>query len=193
MAITILLVEDSPTQAAVSKRDLEMVAPEVTVELAMTAAKALGRMQNALSHLPDLVILDMSLPDGNGLDVCRAIKSNPRTCLVPVVVFSVEALSRLRQEAYAAGADHYISKGGTGDTTLKLGAATLLRRKLHQLPRLGEALISRKLIKLEQLQEALSIQARNPSKMLGQILMELKYITPQQLTETLEAQRKGEA
>lgn len=193
MAITILLVEDSPTQAAVSKRDLETVAPEVTVELAMTAAKALSRMQNALSPLPDLVILDMSLPDGNGLDVCRAIKSNPRTCLVPVVVFSVEALSRLRQEAYAAGADHYISKGGTGDTTLKLVAATLLRRKLHQLPRLGEALISRKLIKLEQLQEALSIQARNPSKMLGQILMELKYITPQQLTETLEAQRKGEA
>jgi CheY-like chemotaxis protein len=193
MSISILLVEDSPTQAAMSKFDLETLAPDVVVEVAMTAAKALSRLQNPIASLPDLVILDMTLPDGNGLDLCRSIKVNPRTRGLPVVVFSVEAFSKHRQEAYAAGADHYISKGGTGDTTLKLVASTLLRRKLRQLPRLGEALIAKKYIKLEQLQEALNIQARNPSKMLGQILMELKYITPQQLTDTLEAQRKGEA
>ncbi len=192
MSITILLVEDSPTQAAISKRDLESVAPDVSVEVAMTAAKAISRIQNTLSPALDLVILDMTLPDGTGLEVCHLLKSSSRTHNIPVVVFSVEALSKLRQEAYAAGADHYISKGGTGDTTLKLVASTLLRRKLRQLPRLGEALIARNCIKLEQLQQALVVQTRTPSKLLGQILMELKYITPQQLTETLEAQRRGE-
>ncbi len=192
MSILILLVEDSPTQAAVSRRDLESLAPDVRVEVASTAAQALKRIHPAMKPVPDLAILDMTLPDGNGLEICRRLKSNPATAAIPVVMFSVEALSAYRQEAYAAGADHYISKGGTGDTTLKLVASTLLRRKLRQLPRLGEALIARKLIKLEQLQHALRIQSEKPSKMLGQILMELKYITPQQLTETLDAQRQGE-
>lgn len=192
MAIIILLVEDSPTQAAISRRDLETISPEIKVEVAATAYAALNRAQSLTPALPDLIILDMSLPDGNGLDICRRLKSNAVTSAIPVVIFSVEGLSKHRQEAYAAGATHYISKGGTGDTTLKLVASTLLRRRLRQLPRLGEALVSRKIITIDQLQQALNIQAMNSSKLLGQILMELKFITPQQLTDTLEAQRNGE-
>lgn len=193
MTIIILLVEDSPTQAAISRRDLETISPDIKVEVAGTAAAAMNRAQSVIPALPDLIILDMSLPDGNGLDVCRKLKNNPTTNPIPVVIFSVEGLSKHRQEAYAAGATHYISKGGTGDTTLKLVASTLLRRRLRQLPRLGEALIANKYITIDQLQQALNIQAMNSSKLLGQILMELKFITPQQLTETLESQRKGEA
>ena len=88
MSISIFLIEDSPTQAAMSKMDLETLAPDVVVELAMTAARAMSRLQNPNIPLFDLVILDMTLPDGNGLDVCRAIKVNPRTRNVPVVVLA---------------------------------------------------------------------------------------------------------
>jgi CheY-like chemotaxis protein len=192
MSIVILLVEDSPTQAAISKRDLETISPEVRVEVVGTAMAALNRAYTAKPSLPDLIILDISLPDGNGLDLCRTLKSNPATSSIPVVIFSVEGFAKQRQEAYAAGAVHYISKGGTGDTTLKLVASTLLRRRLRAVPRLGEALVAKKYITIEQLQQALNIQAMGSNKLLGQILMELKFITPAQLTETLEAQRKGE-
>lgn len=192
MSINILLVEDSPTQAAISRRDLETIAPDIKVEVASTASDARLRLRLVKRDVPDLIILDMSLPDGNGLEICRLLKSDANTSAIPVVMFSVEALSKQRQDAYAAGADHYISKGGTGDTTLKLVASTLLRRKLRQLPRLGEALIARKLITLEQLQQALKLQAVEPGRMLGQILLELKYLNADQLTKILEAQIKGE-
>src|SRR5690349_9791070 len=105
MPIIILLVEDSPTQAAVSRRDLETISPDVKVEIATTASAALNRAQNVSLGLPDLIILDMTLPDGNGLDVCRYLKNNAVTSAIPVVIFSVEALSKHRQEAYAAGAN----------------------------------------------------------------------------------------
>ena len=144
MSIFILLVEDSPTQAALSKLDLESISPEIQVEVAGSLGQAMRRIQAIATPLPDLIILDMNLPDGSGLQICRNLKLNSNTNTIPVVVFSAEALSKNRQDAYAAGADHYISKGGTGDTTLKLVASTLLRRKLRQLPRLGESLIAKK-------------------------------------------------
>jgi hypothetical protein len=103
----------------------------------------------------------------------------------------MEALSTHRQAAYKAGADHYISKGSTGDTTLRLVASTLLRKKLRKLPRLGEALISRGYLTIDQLQEALNVQ-ENQSILLGQLLVKNGYITANQLQEVLEMQQRGE-
>jgi CheY-like chemotaxis protein len=195
MLITILLVEDSPTQAALSKRDLESLGYEIKVEVASSAVGAFQRVQacqipGTKEPAPDLIILDMTLPDGSGLEICRALKSNPKTQPIPVIIFSVEALSTHRQAAYLAGANHYITKGGTGDTTLKLVASTLLRPKLKGKSRLGEALIARGYLNKDQLEQALHIQASRGGKLLGQLLVELGYITSKQLADTLEAQLK---
>lgn len=190
MPIRILLVEDSPTQAAISKHDLEAIGPDVLVEVVYTAADAMQRLFSRNSS-PDLLVLDLTLPDGSGLDICRAVKNDLLTRQIPVVIFSMEALSTHRQAAYQAGADHYISKGSTGDTTLRLVASTLLRKKLRKLPRLGEALISRGYLTIDQLQEALNVQ-ESQSVLLGQLLVKNGYITANQLQEVLEMQQRGE-
>ncbi len=187
--IKILLVEDSPTQAAFSKYELQTIGPQVTVEVARTAIE--GRQKITLyGHKIDLVVLDLVLPDGSGLEMCREIKNGVNTRHVPVIIFSMEGLSKYRQEAYEVGADHYISKGGTGDMALRLVAMTLLRNKLRKLPRIGEALVERGYLSIEKLQEALSSQ--KPPHLLGQVLIEKGYITQSQLDEVLTAQKRGD-
>ncbi len=186
--ITVLLLEDSPTQAAISQRDLETISPEVQVQHASSAAEALKLIQTR-GPIYDLFVLDLTLPDGSGLDICRMIKTNAATRSVPVIIFSMEALSTHRQSAYSAGADHYISKGSTGDATLRLVASTLLRKKLRRLPRLGEILISCGYLTIHQLQQALDAQDPNHPVMLGQWLVQKGFITSTQLQEVLSLQR----
>jgi CheY-like chemotaxis protein len=188
--IKILLVEDSPTQAAISKQDLESIGPNVEVQIVYTATEGLRAAQSQATAL-DLLVLDLNMPDGSGLDICRAIKSDLKTRQVPVVIFSMEALSTHRQAAYNAGAEHYISKGSTGDTTLRLVASTLLRKKLQRLPKLGEALIRRGYLTMAQLQQALESQNNQPV-LLGQLLVQKGYVTAAQLQEVLELQQRGE-
>jgi DNA-binding response OmpR family regulator len=185
--IKILLVEDSPTQAAFSKHELQAIGPQVTVEVARSATEG-RRLISTLSNKLDLVILDLILPDGTGLDMCKELKTGAATKQVPVVIFSMEGLSKHRREAYESGADHYISKGGTGDTTLRLVASTLLRNKLRKLPRLGEGLIERGYLNIDQLQRALNNQ-KSPH-LLGQVLIEMGYINQAQLDEVLELQKR---
>lgn len=184
--IKILLVEDSPTQAAVSRHDLESIGPDIEVQWLGTTAEAIRAVQTK-GHTLDLSVLDLTLPDGSGLDICRMIKTNASTKQVPVIIFSMEALSKQRQEAYAVGADHYISKGSTGDATLRLVASTLLRKKLRKLPRLGEALIASGYLTIHQLQQALDAQAAGQSVLLGQWLVQKGFISQAQLQEVLDA------
>lgn len=189
--IHILLVEDSATQATVSRKDLESIGSSIEVQVSPTAAQALEQIKNSGANI-DLVVLDLTLPDGSGLDVCRAIKGDPITRQVPVVIFSMQALSKYRQEAYSVGADHYISKGSTGDATLRLVATTLLRKKLRKLPRLGEALIASGYITIHQLQQALDAQDGGQSFLLGQWLVQKNIITQAQLQEVLDTQQRNE-
>jgi len=187
--IKILLVEDSPTQAAFSKHELQTIGPQVTVEVAHTATEARQKI-SLYGPKIDLAVLDLVLPDGNGLEMCREIKNSVNTQHLHVVIFSMEGLSKHRQEAYEVGADHYISKGGTGDMALRLVAMTLLRNKLRKPPRIGEALVERGYLSVEQLQAALSSQ--KPSHLLGQWLIEKGYISQSQLDEVLAAQKRGD-
>ncbi len=121
----ILLVEDSPTQAAMTSQELSQISNSIKIEQAATVREA--NMATLLRRF-DLIILDVSLPDGNGLEVCRALKSNETTQAVPVVLFSAEKLSDLRRDAYSAGADYCITKGDTGGMSLCLLVGTLFRR-----------------------------------------------------------------
>lgn len=60
---------------------------------------------------PDLIILDVNLPDGSGFDACRAIKAEPKLRHIPLLMVTGEALSvEQRLEAFEAGADDYVPK-----------------------------------------------------------------------------------
>lgn len=121
----ILLVEDSTTQAILTIGELQQISPSINVEHVITKREALSAV---LLRKFDLIVLDVSLPDGSGLEVCHHLKSSESTRSVPVVMYSAESLLNLRREAYAAGAEYCVTKGNTGDTTLNLLVTTILRR-----------------------------------------------------------------
>lgn len=62
------------------------------------------------SQPPDLVLLDAQLPRLDGFSVCRAIKSNPRSERVPVVMVTAYGGGEARERSMAAGADEYVEK-----------------------------------------------------------------------------------
>lgn len=60
--------------------------------------------------LPDLIILDVSMPEMNGYEVCRKIKSNPETKDIPIIMITALALEQDRKQALQAGANGFLFK-----------------------------------------------------------------------------------
>jgi DNA-binding response OmpR family regulator len=60
--------------------------------------------------IPDLVISDVSMPGLSGLDVCRALKSEPRTASTVVLLISALSTDQDREAGLQAGADDYLTK-----------------------------------------------------------------------------------
>ena len=58
---------------------------------------------------PDAVLLDIMLPDGNGLDICRDLRARPDTADLPIIIISAHAPPMIA-EAKAVGANGYIAK-----------------------------------------------------------------------------------
>jgi two-component system response regulator ResD len=59
---------------------------------------------------PDLAVLDVLMPGPDGIAVCRALKADPATAAMPVVIVTAEAGPDARGRALAAGADAYLTK-----------------------------------------------------------------------------------
>ena len=68
-------------------------------------------LEAAARESPDLIILDVNLPDQLGHDVCRSLKSNPRTSAIPVIMLSGEARAlESRVRGLDVGAEDYLFK-----------------------------------------------------------------------------------
>lgn len=119
----ILLVEDSPTQAAKSKIVLESKGYQVSI-----ASNGTEGLQKAAELLPDLIVLDVYLPDLNGFDVCQQLKNNLSVRSIPVIMFSNENKLSNMTTAYNVGADYYVVKGQEGERVLLLLIETIFTR-----------------------------------------------------------------
>lgn len=111
----ILLVEDNDTIRHAFGILLEESG--YRVEAAASGAEALRRSEE---EPPDLVLMDLGLPDLNGLEVTRRMLSNPRTRATVVVALTGRALETDREACLAAGCAGYLSK--------PIDTAQLLRR-----------------------------------------------------------------
>src|ERR1051325_9712681 len=83
MSYRILLVEDSRTQAL--RFQLELVHYGLKVEVASNGTKAL---EAARTHSPDAIVLDIDLPELDGYSICRALKADPATADIPIVMLT---------------------------------------------------------------------------------------------------------
>jgi CheY-like chemotaxis protein len=102
---TVLLVEDHPMNLELASDVLRTAG--VTVLEATTATEGL-RM--AAEHLPDLVLLDIRLPDMSGLEAVRRLRADPRTAAIRVVALTAQAMKGDEEAARAAGCIGYITK-----------------------------------------------------------------------------------
>lgn len=102
---TVLVVEDSPTQREIIIDLLQ--GSGLTVMIATDGMEALQHMQ---ASCPDLVVLDIVMPRMNGYEVCRKLKTDPKTQNVPVVMCSSKGEEFDRYWGMKQGADAYIVK-----------------------------------------------------------------------------------
>jgi CheY-like chemotaxis protein len=67
-------------------------------------------LELARAELPGLVLLDVGLPEMDGYEVCRALKTGPETAAIPVVILTARAGPANQRLAVSAGADAYLTK-----------------------------------------------------------------------------------
>ncbi len=101
----LLVVEDDPDTAALLKMYFAGLAYDVT-----TAGRGDEALSLARRLLPDLVLLDIGLPDIDGYAVCQALRNAPRTNHIPVVFLSERTALNERVAGLGAGAQDYVTK-----------------------------------------------------------------------------------
>jgi CheY-like chemotaxis protein len=101
----ILLVEDNEMNREMLSRRLLRKGYEV-----MIAVDGLQGVAMAVTELPDLILMDMSLPGIDGWEATRRIKADPSTRAIPVIALTAHAMSDDRARALAAGCDEFDTK-----------------------------------------------------------------------------------
>ena len=118
---TILHVEDNALLAQLVKTSFQHFGFRGDMITAGTVTEALRLLaERARSKEPvNLVITDMQLPDGTGLDLIREVKADPDLRMIPVMVLSQDVGAGIVNDAYALGASSYVTKDSGGKTLLE--------------------------------------------------------------------------
>lgn len=101
----ILLVEDNELNQDMLSRRLQRKGYEVVI-----ASDGAQGVAMAKSEMPNLILMDMSLPIIDGWEATRQIKANPETANIPVIALTAHAMSGDREKALEAGCDDYDTK-----------------------------------------------------------------------------------
>lgn len=105
MATKILIVEDEPDIRKTLQYNLAKESYDVVTASSISEAKSLTNQNQ-----PNLIILDLMLPDGSGLDFCRDIKSTEDTKNIPVIILTAKTDEVDRVVGFELGADDYVTK-----------------------------------------------------------------------------------
>jgi phosphate regulon transcriptional regulator PhoB len=142
MGQRILVVDDEPDLLELVRVNLSQAGFEV--ETADTGRQALERLRRAS---PDLLILDLMLPDLSGTEVCRHVRSDPTLAELPVIMLTAKADEVDRVVGLELGADDYVTKPFS-PRELTLRARAVLRRR--QPPSAGgTAVLEREQLRLD--------------------------------------------
>ena len=99
-------VEDNPTNVEVM-RGMLMQRSQITMQTSLLGLDGLSAIRHSR---PDLILLDMQLPDISGLELLRHIKLDDQIASIPVIVVSADATSHNMERALTLGARHYVTK-----------------------------------------------------------------------------------
>jgi CheY-like chemotaxis protein len=102
---TILLVEDQEDNRDMLSRRLTKKGYQVT--LAVDAADAFAKIA---SNRPDLILMDVGLPEMDGWEASRRLKAAPETQTIPVIALTAHAMAEHREKSLEAGCDDFDTK-----------------------------------------------------------------------------------
>lgn len=74
------------------------------------AGSARSGLEMALDQRPDLILLDLRLPDSDGFNVCQQLTDHPDTCFIPVIILSGMERPDIIRRSRAAGCQYYVRK-----------------------------------------------------------------------------------
>jgi signal transduction histidine kinase/DNA-binding response OmpR family regulator/ligand-binding sensor domain-containing protein len=145
---TVLVVEDDPDMRAWIRQVLSR--HYAVVE----AANGQEGLELARSHMPDLVLSDAMMPAMSGLELCAALRQDPATSHLPVVMLSARSATESRLEGLASGVDAYLSKPFHPDELLlQLSNLLAARARLQEQHR-------RHLVRVDETPEVASVEER---------------------------------
>jgi two-component system cell cycle response regulator DivK len=101
----VMLVEDNVSTIDVVEMELKCLGYEVTI-----AKDGLEALRLIGERMPDLVIMDIQMPQMNGFEAVRQIRANPAIQNVPILAATAKALKGDREKCLAVGCDGYIAK-----------------------------------------------------------------------------------
>ena len=105
MSATILYIEDNPDNSLLVQRALNARGYQV-----LWAADGMSGIEQAEAHSPDLILLDINLPDIDGYEVARRLRAHDSLGAIPIMAITANALKGDAEKALAAGCDAYIAK-----------------------------------------------------------------------------------
>jgi len=131
----ILVVDDEPDVADLVAYHLK--SKGFSVETVNDPNRSIG---TARSFLPDLVILDVMMPELNGIQICRMLRADPKLQAVPVIFLTAKVEENDRIQGLETGADDYICKPFS-TKELVLRVQTILRRTTEKTPAISAKLV----------------------------------------------------
>jgi chemotaxis family two-component system response regulator Rcp1 len=117
--IQLLIIEDNPGDVRLLEEAFRELRADVNIHVAKDGAEGLDIVLHApqpKNHWhPDLILLDLNLPKISGHDVLLRIKTNPKTCRIPVIVLTSSRAEADVRRAYESHANAYLKKPSTLD------------------------------------------------------------------------------
>ena len=150
---TILIVDGTPTSADNIRAYL--AATGYQVEVTHFGSEAWDLIQQ---HQPDLIVLDMHLPDADGLNICKRIKREEALGFLPVIMTTSDTEADLRLAGMLSGADEYLLKPVDGAALLaRVRALLSAKKRFDMLVATNRALADDLARQNQQLEEALRV------------------------------------
>ena len=102
---TVLIVEDNDKNMKLARDILEAKG-----YMALTATSGQEGVEVAIARIPDLILMDIQLPDFDGVEAYRQLRADPRTAAIPVAAFTASVTAGDRSRVTQAGFTAFVSK-----------------------------------------------------------------------------------
>ena len=172
----ILIIDDAPQNIQIA---VEILKDKYTVSVATSGEKALSLLEDGLH--PDLILLDIVMPDMDGFAVCKTLKSNSRYCNIPIIFLTILENEFDMVKGLELGAVDYVTKPFE-PKVLKARVDTHIRLKIYQdelmdnIQEKDDILIKQsKLATLGEMFENITHQWKQPLSVISMISSTIKF------------------